>query len=321
MESSGPTVSPLRIENGRWLESATLREDASLDVGRIGIWFHTDGLPAAEAAALVQRIEALGYGTFWFGEGFGRDPLVHAAFLLSRTTKLVIATGIASIYSRDPVAMLGGAHALAEQSDGRFLLGLGVSFAPLVEPRGHVWGPPVASMRDYLARMEAAHYGGVAPKAPAPIVLAALGPRMLALAAEQTQGAYPCNVTPEWTAAARRQLGSEAWLCIDQKVVLETQPTRAREIARDGLSIYLQAPHQRRNWLRMGFSEADFQNGASDRLVDALVAWGDEATIARRIQAHFDAGATHVAIQPVEPAGAHRPSERVLEAFAPTGAR
>lgn len=291
-----------------------------MNTGSVGIWFHTDGLPAAEAGLLAQRIEALGYSTFWYGEGFGRDPLVHAAFLLSQTTNLEIATGIASIYSRDPIAMLGGAHALAEQSGGRFLLGLGVSFAPLVEPRGHTWGPPVASMRDYLARMEAAHYGGVAPKEASPIVLAALGPQMLALAAEKTAGAYPCNVTPEWTAQARERLGPDTWLCIDQKVILESQPARAREIARDGLSIYLQAPHQRRNWLRMGFAEADFQNGASDRLVDGLVAWGDEQAIARRIQAHFDAGATHVAIQPVEPAGSQGPSERVLEAFAPGSA-
>ena len=290
-----------------------------MDLGRIGIWFHTDGMSAAEAADLVGRIESQGYGTFWFGEGFGRDPLVHAAWLLSQTGTLVVATGIASIYSKDPTAMRGGAQALAEQSGGRFVLGLGVSFAPLVEPRGHHWGPPVASMASYLDLMERASYAAVPPKEDAPIVLAALGPRMLELAAARTRGAYPCNVTPEWTAAARDRMGPDAWLCIDQKVVLETDPTRAREIARAGLSIYLGAPHQRRNFLRMGMTEADLEGGGSDRLVDALVAWGDERTVQQRIQAHFDAGASHVAIQPVEAPGSTRPSDRVLEAFAPSG--
>jgi probable F420-dependent oxidoreductase len=288
-----------------------------MDIGKLGIWFHTDALPAMDAARLAQRVEALGYGSFWFGEGFGRDPIAHAAFLLSQTSELVVATGIASIYSRDPVAMVGGAHALAEQSGGRFLLGLGVSFAPLVEPRGHAWGPPVKSMREYLARMAQSPYGSVAPDEAPPVVLAALGPRMLELAAAQTRGAYPCNVTPEWTARARERMGPESWLCVDQKVVLERDPTRAREIARSCLSIYLKAPHQRRNWLSMGLSEADFGDGGSDRLVDALVAWGDEASIQRRIQAHFDAGATQVTIQPVEAPGTHWPNETLLETFAP----
>ena len=172
-------------------------------------------------------------------------------------------------------------------------------------------------MRDYLARMKQSVYGSVPPEEEPPVVLAALGPRMLELAATQTRGAYPCNVTPEWTAAARERMGPDAWLCIDQKVVLERDASRAREIARAGLSIYLQAPHQRRNWLSMGFQEADFAGGASDRLVDALVAWGDTAAIEERIQAHFDAGATQVAIQPVEAAAAHWPNEALLEAFAP----
>jgi probable F420-dependent oxidoreductase len=288
-----------------------------MDIGRLGIWFQTDALPAPEAARLAQRVEALGYGTFWFGEGFGRDPLAHAAYLLSQTSRLVVATGIASIYSRDALSMMGGANALAEQSGGRFLLGLGVSFAPLVEPRGHQWGPPVKSMREYLARMRQSPYASVAPEQTPPIVLAALGPHMLELAAAESDGAYPCNVTPEWTAKARERMGNDAWLCIDQKVILESNPSRAREIARAGLTIYLQAPHQQRNFIAMGFQESDFADGGSDRLVDALVAWGDEATLQKRIQAHFDAGATQVTIQPVEAPGTYWPNDALLEAFAP----
>ena len=165
--------------------------------------------------------------------------------------------------------------------------------------------------------MSQGDYPSVAPAAPPPVVLAALGPRMQALAAAETRGAYPCNVTPEWTAAARSRMGPDAWLCIDQKVLLERDPIRAREIARACLALYLEAPHQRRNWLTMGFDEGDFSGGGSDRLVDALVAWGDEGAIRRRIDEHFAAGATHVAIQPVEAPGTRWPNETLLEALAP----
>lgn len=287
-----------------------------MDLKPTGIWFHTDGLSAEESAELVRRVEAAGFGAFWFGEGFGRDPLAHAAWLLANTRELVIATGIASIYSRDPVAMVGGANALAEQSGGRFLLGLGVSMPPLVEPRGHRFGPPVPTMRAYLEAMKAARYGAVPPKEPAPVVLAALGPQMTKLAAREARGSYPCNVTPEWTAEARERMGPDAWLCVDQKVVLETDPGRARRIAREGLAIYLSVPHQRRNWMRMGFDESDLADGGSDRLVDALVAWGRPEALHARARAHLDAGATHVALQPLLPEGERAPSAETLEALA-----
>jgi probable F420-dependent oxidoreductase len=286
-------------------------------LGKIGVWFHTDALRAGEAAQLVQRVEALGYGAYWFGEGFGRDPLAHAAFLLSQTSRLIIATGIASIYSRDAVAMTGAANALAEQSGGRFLLGLGVSMPTLVEPRGHRFGPPLQSMRAYLSQMRNSAYASVPPQEPPPIVLAALGPKMMQLAASETRGSHPCNVTPEYTAEARRRMGPEAWLCVEQKVVLETDPSRAREIARAGLAIYMKVPHQQRNWQRMGFDESDTLGRGSDRFVDGLVAWGDEEAIRRRVRAHLDAGATHVCIQPLASAGTRMPDERLLEALSP----
>ena len=292
--------------------------DEWVDLKRTGIWFHTDALTAAEAASLVRRVEALGFGAFWFGEGFGRDPLVHAAWLLAETSEIVIATGIASIYSRDAVAMVGGANALAEQSGGRFLLGLGVSMPPLVEPRGHRFGPPLESMRDYLAAMRACRYASVPPPDAPPIVLAALGPKMTELAARETRGSHPCNVMPEYTLRARERMGPEAWLCVEQKVVLEVSPSRARKIARAGLALYLAVPHQRRNWSRMGFDESDYRDGGSDRLVDALVAWGSAQTIRSRIRAHLDAGATHVCLQPLLPEGVRMPSEEMLAALAPS---
>jgi len=289
-----------------------------LKLAERGVWLHTDALRATEAAQLVRRVEALGYGAFWYGEGFGRDPLVHAALLLSQTSKLVVATGIASIYSRDPVAMIGGSHALAEQSSGRFLLGLGVSMPLMVEPRGHRFGPPVETMRAYLSRMKEARYASAPPEEAPPIVLAALGPRMMRLAADETQGSHPCNVTPEYTAHARRSMGPDAWLCVEQKVVLETTPSRAREIARRGLGIYMGVPHQQRNWSRMGFGEADYRGQGTDRFVDGLVAWGDEDALRRRVQEHLDAGATHVCIQPLLPAGSRLPSDRLLQALSPS---
>jgi len=288
-----------------------------VNLGPTGVWFHTDALSAQEAVQLVRRVESLGYGAFWFGEGFGRDPLVHAALLLAKTSRLVIATGIASIYSRDPVAMVGGAHALAEQSGGRFVLGLGVSMPALVEPRGHHFDPPLQAMRRYLAAMLASRYASVPPPEAPPIVLAALGPMMLELAASEVQGAHPCNVTPEYTATARERLGPDAWLCVEQKVVLETTPSRARAIARAGLALYLGVPHQRRNWTRLGFADADYRDGGSDRLIDALVAWGDESTIRKRIAEHREAGATHVCIQPLLSPGSRTPSDAILEALAP----
>jgi probable F420-dependent oxidoreductase len=288
-----------------------------VNLGRIGVWFHTDALSSPEATELVRRVEALGYGAFWFGEGFGRDPIAHAAFLLSQTSELVIATGIASIHSRDAVAMVGGSHALAEQSGGRFLLGLGVSMPALVEPRGHRFGPPLASMREYLSAMQATRYASVSPSEPPPIVLAALGPRMMELAARETQGSHPCNVTPEYTARARARMGPEAWLCVEQKVVLADSPSEAREIARAGLAIYIDVPHQQRNWTRMGFHDSDFRDGGSDRLIDALVAWGDETAIRQRVKDHLEAGATHVCIQPLLAAGQRIPNDTFLRTLAP----
>lgn len=281
-----------------------------------GIWFHTDHLPARDAAALARSVERHGFSAFWFGEGLGRDPLAHAAYLLSQTERLVIGTGIASIYSRDPQAMMGGANTLAEQSGGRVILGLGVSTPPMVEARGHSFAPPVPAMRSYLRAMQACHYGSCPPPQPVPVVIAALGPQMIKLAGQEALGAYPCNVTPEFTAQARSAMGPDALLGIQQKVVLETSPSRAREIGRAGLALYLAVPHQRKHWERMGFDESDFLNGGSHRLVDGLVAWGNTEAIRASIRAHLDAGANHVCLEPLLPQGEAMPGEELLEALA-----
>jgi probable F420-dependent oxidoreductase len=230
----------------------------------------------------------------------------------------VVATGIASIYARDANAMAAAQRTLAEQSGGRFLLGLGVSHAPMVEGvRGHEYGKPVATMRAYLERMRQAPYAAVPPASEPPVVLAALGPRMLALAAEMTQGAHPYNVTPEHTARAREIMGKDAWLCVEQKLILETAASRAREIGRASLGFYMQLPNYRNNWKRLGFSEEDLANGGSDRFIDAIFAWGDEKALERRVQEHLDAGASHVCVQPIGDAEHSGVDERPLEALAP----
>jgi probable F420-dependent oxidoreductase len=251
-------------------------------------------------------------------EAFGRHPFAHAGFLLARTRTLVVATGIANIYARDPMATRSAQLTLAEQSGGRFLLGLGVSHQPMVEGiRRHSYGKPVATMRAYLDAMEQATYLGPQPAEAPPTVLAALGPKMLELARDRAKGAHPYLVPPEHTARAREILGKGPWLCTEQKVLRSTDATRAREVARKALAMYLTLPNYRRNLNRFGFPDADLDGGGSDRVVDALVAWGSEKAIAERIQAHRDAGADHVCIQAIDPDGKPTPDLELLEALSP----
>lgn len=289
-----------------------------VEIGRLGVWTWLDALPPDEAAEVARRIEGWGYSALWIPEAVGADPFVMHAWLAAHTQRLVLATGIANIYARDAMTMRAARDTLGAVSRGRFLLGLGVSHAPMVAGlRGHEYGRPVASMRAYLEQLEKAVYRGQAPPEPVPVVLAALRPKMLALAAECARGAHPYNVTPEHTARARGLLGPDVWLCPEQKVMLERDPSRARQAARTQLGVYLSLPNYQNNWKWLGFDEADFADGGSDRLVDALVAWGDEETLRARVKAHHDAGADHVCIQALRPDGEPGPDLRALEALAP----
>jgi probable F420-dependent oxidoreductase len=194
--------------------------------------------------------------------------------------------------------MAAAQKTLAEAYPNRFLLGLGVSHVPLVEKlRGHRYDKPVATMRAYLEGMDKAPYQAVPPPSKPPRVLAALGPKMLQLSAERADGAHPYNTTPKHTAQARELLGPGPYLCPEQAVVLETNPAKARAIARKFLAIYLTLPNYTNNFLRLGFQEADFANGGSDRLIDAVIAWGDLKAVLSRIHEHHSAGADHVCIQ------------------------
>jgi probable F420-dependent oxidoreductase len=289
-----------------------------MKLNKLAVWANMDSQPAAAAAALAQRVEGWGYSALWLPEAVGRNGLVHAAWLLANTERLIVATGIVNIYARDPVAMNAAQHTLNEQSGGRFLLGMGVSHIPLVEDlRGHQYGKPVATMRAYLQAMKASRYLAPPPPEPPVTVIAALGPNMLALAAAEADGAHPYNVTPEHTAEARAILGAGKWLCPEQKVLLETDPAKARAAGRKALSVYMALPNYRNNWLRLGFSEDDLAGQGSDRFIDAMVAWGDETAIRRRIQQHWDAGADQVCINPLRVDGSFAPDETVIELLAP----
>jgi probable F420-dependent oxidoreductase len=290
-----------------------------MKLGKLGVWTSLDGVTAAAALAIAKRIEGRGYAALWMPESRGRNVLVHAAWLLAGTDKLIVAPGIANIYARDAMAMASAQRGLNEQSGGRFLLGVGVSHVSMVNTlRGHVYGKPVATMRAYLDAMRTAPYMAPPPPAPPRTIIAALGPRMLALAAELADGAHPYNVPPEHTAEARRILGPGKLLCPEQMVVLETNPSEAHRIARAALGRYLQLENYVNNWRRLGFGDNDLAGGGSDRFLDANVAWGDEAAIRARIQQHWDAGADHVCIQPIRLEGSQQLlDERIVELLAP----
>ncbi len=289
-----------------------------MDTGKLGVWYFFDGISSEAAASVAQRIESLGYGTLWIPETVGKNPLVVASWLLANTQTLNLATGIVNIYHREPGVTMAGQRTLAEQSDGRFLLGIGVSHKPLVEGvRGLEYGPPVATMRTYLERMAAAPYTALMPSESPPTVIAALGPKMLELAASACQGAHPYFTSPEHTRFARDIVGPDTMLCVEQKVILESDPAKARELAKPVAKIYHKLPNYRNNWLRMRLSEGDIDD-LTDKFIDTTFAWGSVEAISDRLQAHFDAGASHVCIQPVNPNGQFGDLHwEALEALAP----
>lgn len=287
-----------------------------MQIDKLGVWAAIDGLSATRAASFAQRVEAWGYAALWIPEAVGREVLSASAWLLASTRTLIVASGIANIYARDPVSAAAGQKGLSEQSGDRFLLGLGVSHIPLVEGlRKHAYGKPLATMRAYLRGMAEADYRAVPPPSAPKTVLAALGPKMLALSAELADGAHPYNVTPEHTRQARAILGPGKLLCVEQAAILETNPADARATARRFLAVYLGLPNYVDNWKRLGFTDTDFAGGGSDRLIDALIAWGDERAIRARVQDHWQAGADHVCVQAIGEDAL--PDERLLGLLAP----
>lgn len=269
---------------------------------RIGVWCSSKVLGTTTFDGIqrfMSEIDELGYGMFWVPESFGREIMSHVALLLDHSERLVIGTGIANLWARDPVAMANGMRTINEVHPGRFVFGIGVSHTPNVARRGQAYQRPMETMRRYLEAMRDAPWDGVPQDEPAPVLLAALGPRMLQLAGELADGAHPFLVTPDHTARARQTLGPHRLLAPEQSVLIETDPVAARNAARDHLAHYIGRDNYRRSFLRQGFADEDLQAGGSDQLVDAIVSWGEPPAIAQRVQEHLDAGADHVTLQVV----------------------
>jgi probable F420-dependent oxidoreductase len=267
-------------------------------LGRVGVWtWPLVTAPAAHVREAARAIEGMGYTAVWFPESRGREAVALSALLLSATESLHVVPGIANIWARDASAAAGAAMALGEAWGGRFALGLGVSHAPSTAARGHTYERPLTRMQEYLDAIESARFVGPEPVDPVPVILAALGPKMLHLAATRTGGAHPYFVPVAHTAFARDLVGPDVFLAPEQAVVVESDPETARDIARSHMAPYLGLDNYRRNLIRLGWMESDLANGGSDAVVDAVVAWGTPEAIAHRVAAHHSAGADHVSIQ------------------------
>jgi probable F420-dependent oxidoreductase len=285
-----------------------------MNLGQFGVWNALDHLSASKAAEFAVRVEDWGYSALWTPEAVGRDPFALIGYLAAQTERLIFATGIANIYARDPMATKAIWKTVSELAPNRFILGLGVSHAHLVQKqRGHEYAKPLTTMRNYLEAMQKALYMGPEPEHDAPIVIGALRDKMLELSATAAQGAHPYLVTPEHTKRARKVMGSQALLCPEQMVLAETDETAARKIARMNLKVYIRLPNYQNNIKQFGFTDEDFADGGSDRLVDALVCWGEPEKIAAHIQSHIDAGADHVGIQAFRADGSPGADEALLQ--------
>jgi probable F420-dependent oxidoreductase len=272
-----------------------------IDIGKVGIWQGVlDGHPSGRVREVVAELDELGWPCLWIPETVSRDPFVSAAIMLEASQNMKVATGIASVWARDAMTTANATKTLNEAYNGRFLLGLGVSHHTLTEwVRKHDYSRPLTKMREYLEQMDASMFKGVEPADKPSRVLAALGPKMLELSAEMADGAHPYFVPVEHTVTAREAVGPDKMVATEQMVVLETDPTKAREVARKHMAVYLGLPNYANNLLRLGFTEDEVKN-ADDRLVDAIVSWGTLDTIVARVKDHHDAGASHVCVQVLE---------------------
>jgi probable F420-dependent oxidoreductase len=301
------------------------REEGKLqiDISRPGVFAFLDSMEHPESPMFAREVERLGYSTMWIVEATGRNSLALAPWLLAKTERLCVGTGVASIWARAASTMAAAARTAAEFSGGRFILGVGSNNPVSAAMRGLSYGKPVTYMREYLAAMKAAAYTAPRPAAEPPVLLAALNRKMLALAGSDADGTLTYFVPPEHTALARSIVGEGKWVCAEQAVMLETDPAQARAAAREYMKLYLTLPPYQRSLRSLGFGAADLADGGSDRLVDAIVAWGDEDKLRARIDAHYKAGATHVCILALSassspsPRGSMVPDLRALQALAP----
>jgi probable F420-dependent oxidoreductase len=270
-----------------------------MDPGRFGVFAGPiNGQPSSVQREVAAEVERLGYGTLWYGEALAQEAFGRGALFLAATTRLIVASGIANIWARDPAAMANGGRTLAEAWPGRFILGLGVSHAPLVKLRGHDYERPFSAMRGYLDALADAPWRGPTAQLP-PLVLAALGPRMVGLAGERTAGAYPYFSTVDHVREVRSIMGPEAFLAADLPVVLAGDLASARAIGDRHLDYYLGSANYRNNLIRLGWAEADLEKPGSDTLFEAIVAWGEVDRIGDNVRERFAAGADQVVLNVV----------------------
>lgn len=291
-------------------------ETARARLGRVGVWLGSLRPASVDAEkAAARRVEELGYGSLWSGEGIGgKEAFAHSALLLAATERLVVGTGIANLWARHPAAMEGGGATIGAAWPGRFVLGVGVSHAPLVERSRQSYEKPFQRITRYLEEMDDATADAPTPSLPVPRVLAALRPGMLALSRDHADGAHPYFVPTAHTPMAREILGPDKLLIPEQAVVLAGDAEEGRRLARDHMQMYLRLPNYVNSLRHLGYGDKDLGDGGSDRLADDIVAWGDADAIAARVREHLDGGADHVVLQPLGDLDA---ALRQLEVLAP----
>ena len=290
---------------------------AHIDFGsRIGVWWGSDTWSMPDAQQVAREIEALGFGSLFLPEAFGKECLTQSAAFLAATDRLVVGTGIANIHYRVPSAAEAGARTLTALYPGRFVLGLGVSHGPLVDAIGGSYTKPLATMRGYLDAMAAVPAQIEPGVGRPPRLLAALGPKMIELSGTHADGAHPYLVTPEQTRVTREIVGADRWVVSEQAVVVGGEDAEQLAFAHQHLDMYSLLPNYRNSWLRQGFDESDVVRGGSDRLARALVGMGGVSDAAASLTAHLDAGADHVVVQVLGdgPGMDPRPALRALAA-------
>ena len=287
----------------------------------------TEGTNGNDLVKNVKKLEELGYEELWLPEIFGREPFATAGYLLAQTSKIKVSSGIANVYAHDADSAAQAANTLSEFSDGRFTLGLGVSHPILVEPRGHTWEMPVPKMKKYLDRIAEAPI--LSPKASvkAPVIIAGHGPGLQKVSAEKADGLFLFLQTTETVKQARSIIGPRKLLPGAGRCVLDPNPESARDLARRACAFYISRPPYHKVWASVGFNESDWKDGGSDRLIDAICAWGDAETIKKKLQIYVDAGATQIVVYPCNEEEDYDPENAMsliwnwdlYEALAPNG--
>ena len=267
----------------------------------IGLLQWNEGTTGTELVDHTQRFEALGYHELWVPEVYGREVLSTCGFLLAKTERLFVSSGIANVYARDADAAAQAANCLSELCGGRFRLGLGVSHPVLIEPRGHDWVKPVPKMRSYLERLVEAHIQSPKAEQPAKIIVAGHGKGLIKVARDHGDGSFLFLQPIEAVRMARDILGQDKELHVAVRCVLDSDPERARDLARRACAFYIGLPAYQARFSEQGYGGSDLADGGSDRLIDAVCAWGDIETLKKKLAAFADAGATHIVLYPCNP--------------------